>query len=201
MEELNKLWQSIGKNNPTPEIDELQLHLKNASENPLKMLKKNFRANLAFAVFFTLIFIVLFILMDGLWVRLFTGILIFGYILAIFQTIKAYRKYLNDVHADEQVKVYLQKVYNGIGQMIRLQEISAIFFYPIALVAGFLMALYQKDGMDAFNENYTWILLGVLIVVFTPLCYGLAKYLNKLAFGKYLKQIKLLIDDFENELE
>lgn len=201
MEELNKLWQSIGKNNPTPEIDELQLHLKNASENPLKMLKKNFQANLAFAVLFTLMFIVLFILMDGIWVRLFTGILLIGYMLAIFQTIKAYRKYLNDVHADEQVKVYLQKVYNGIGQMIRLQEISAIFFYPIALVAGFLMALYQKDGMDAFNENFTWILLGVLIVVFTPLCYVLAKYLNKLAFGKYLEQIKLLIDDFENEPE
>jgi hypothetical protein len=201
MEELNKLWQSIGHNKSTPEIMESQLSLKNAAESPLKKLKRNFQANLAFAVVFSFLFIILFIIMDGFWVRLFTGALLIGYFLAIYQTSIAYRKYLNEVHSDEQVKIYLQKVYHGINQMLRLQEISAIFFYPIALVAGFLMALYQKDGMDAFNENFTWVLLGVLIVVFTPLCYILAKYLNKLAFGKYLKQIKLLIDDFENEPE
>ncbi|MFN4123880.1 MAG: hypothetical protein ACK4GL_11320 [Flavobacteriales bacterium] len=199
MDELNKLWQSRKDDDPIPEINASQLHLKNASESPLKKLKRNFQANLILAIVFTIMFIVLFILLDGLWLRLFTGVLIIGYILITFQTIAAYRKYLGKIKTDDQVKVHLKSVFDGITQMLRMQEFIAIFFYPIAIVSGFLMALYQQNGMHAFNNSFTWVLLGVLIIVFTPLCYYLAKYLNKIAFGRSLREINALLDGFEKE--
>lgn len=199
MDELNKLWQSRRADDSVPEINVSQLHLKNASESPLKKLKRNFQANLVFAIVFTMVFIVLFIILDGIWVRLFTGLLIIGYILITIQTIAAYRKYLGKIKADDQVKTYLGNVFDGITQMLRLQEFVAIFFYPIAIISGFLMALYQLNGMHAFNDSFTWILLGGLIIIFTPLCYYLAKYLNKLVFGKHLLEIHALLEDFETE--
>jgi hypothetical protein len=200
MEDINKLWQSLKDDNNLPPIDEKQLLLQSNSLNTLKKLKTNFKINIAFALAITFGFIVLFFYIDGFWVRFFIGLLLTGYFAAIFQTIYLYRKYLFESLPDENVYQYLKSLHNSISKALKAQEYSALVYYPIAAIAGFLIPIYMSGNMDAFQKDvFIWYVLIALIIILTPICFLLAKWMNKIAFGNYLKQIKKLIDAMEEE--
>ena len=200
MEDINKLWQSLKDDNNLPPIDEKQLLLQSNALNPLKKLKANFKINIVFAIAITFGFIALFFYIDGIWVRLFIGLLLTGYFAAIIQTIYLYRKFLVEIHPDENVYDYLKLLHNSISKSLKAQEYSALVYYPIAAVAGFLIPIYMSGNMDAFQKDaFIWYLLIALIIILTPLCFLLAKWMNKIAFGKYLTQIKNLLIDMEKE--
>jgi len=200
MEDINKLWQSLKDDNNLPPIDEKQLLLQSNSLNPLKKLKTNFKINIAFAIAITFGFIALFFYIDGFWVRFFIGLLLTGYFAAIFQTIYLYSKYLIEMHPDENVYQYLKSLHESISKALKAQEYSALVYYPIAAIAGFLIPIYMSGNMDAFQKDvFIWYVLIALIIILTPLCFLLAKWMNKIAFGNYLKQIKKLIDAMEEE--
>jgi len=200
MEDINKLWQSLKDDNNLPPIDEKQLLLQSNSLNPLKKLKTNFKINIAFAIAITLGFIALFFYIDGFWVRLFIGLLLTGYFAAIIQTIYLYRKFLREIHPDANVYHYLKSLHTSISKALKAQEYSALVYYPIAAVAGFLIPIYMEGKMDAFQKDaFIWYILIALIIILTPLCFLLAKWMNKIAFGKYLSQIKDLLIEMERE--
>lgn len=202
MEDINKLWQSLKDDNNLPRIDEKQLLLQSNSLNPLKKLKINFGVNIAIAITITIGFIGLFFFIDGFWVRFFIGLLLTGFFAAIIQTIYLYRKFLFEIHPDENVYHYLKSLYESISKALKAQEYIALVYYPIAAIAGFLIPIYMSGKMEAFqNDPFVWYFLLVLIIILTPTCYLLAKWMNKVAFGNYLKQIKNLIDAMEEENE
>lgn len=172
--------------------------LKERSDSPLRKLKRNIRINTAFALVFSIGFIGLMIYIDGFWFRIFTVVVTLAYVVNIILNQWIIKTYLNDIPFDDTLLHRLKSIYLGINKAFRALEYSSILIYPIAMTAGFLIPLTLNGQLGLFNQGHSlWMILGVLYIVLTPLCFWLGRVLNKLAFGKYLGQIERLVTSLE----
>lgn len=76
----------------------------------------------------------------------------------------------------------------------------SLFVYPFDIAAGFLMGGLSGSGksLEAFlHPAFVQVMLGVVIIIFTPLSYYFARYLFRLFFGRYLAQLTEMIADLE----
>jgi len=204
MIDFQKLWEEGQAGaTKTPEFNESDLQkLKERSDTPIKNLKRNILINSGFAVVFLLGFIALFVFVDGFWFRVFNALVSIAYIASVVFNQWIVQKYLVELPPDESILIRLKSIHTGMNKAFRAQELTSIFIYPIATTTGFLLPLTLNGELDLFHEGFAlWIILLILFIVTTPLCYWLGKYLNKLAFGKYIKEIGAIVDDLEQTNE
>lgn len=181
-----------------PRITQTQLELKSRVETPLTKLRSNFRLNLVLANICGIIFIALFLFVDGFWFRFFTGIILIGYVAVIWQTTYLYNRYLKNLYPDENIKSYLESLHLSIKEGLRYQELIAIFFYPVSLAAGYFLSLYERGEAEAFfTESFFWGTLLLVIIVFTPLLYLLSRWMYNVSFRTYLDQIEEILNELE----
>lgn len=200
MKDLKDLWsQNDDQNMNMPEFNSADLSkLKERSDSPLKKLRRNIKINSIFGWVFLIGFLVLLFIIDGLWFRVFMSLLCLAYIAGILFNRWIINKYLTDIPMDDSLLEHLKGVHFGMNKAFRAIEFTSIFIYPIAMTAGFLIPLTMENKLDHFNEGaFLWILLLVLFIVLTPACFYLNRYMTKLAFGKYVKQIKDIVDEME----
>jgi H+/Cl- antiporter ClcA len=108
------------------------------------------------------------------------------------------KTYLKEIPKDESLKSYLERLTKGMRRAFRAVEITAIFIYPIAMTAGFLIPMTLENKLDQFSKGpFLWVLLFSLFVIITPLCFWLTRVLNKLAFGKYIDEIQKVLQQIE----
>jgi hypothetical protein len=200
MKDLKDIWsQNDDQNINMPEFNSDDLaKLKERSDSPLKKLKRNIQINSVFGWVFLAGFIVLLFIVDGLWFRVFMTILCLAYVAGIFFNRWIIQRYLTEIPMDDSLLDHLKGVHYGMNKAFRAIEMASILIYPIAMTAGFLIPLTLENKLDHFNESaFLWILLLVLFIVLTPACFYLNRYMTKLAFGKYVKQIKDIVDEME----
>lgn len=202
MTDLQALWdkhstreeqsQALQKN------DLLRLHSnKNA---PLAKLRNNIYINTGFAIVILIGFIGLLFYVDGFLFRLFTGILCITYVAAILFNLYMVRNYLREPAPDQSLKEYLTTLLYNMNKAFRSVELIALMIYPIAMTAGFLMPLTLEGKIDLiYNEPIVQGILIACYIVLTPLCWYLAKYMNKVAFGKYLTQLEDILKDLNRQ--
>lgn len=137
---------------------------------------------------------------DGFLFRLFTGILCVSYVAAILFNIYMVRNYLREPAPDQSLKEYLTKLLNNMNKAFRSVELIALMIYPIAMTAGFLLPLTLEGKIDLiYNEPVVQGILIACYIVLTPLCWYFAKYMNKVAFGKYLNQLEDILKDLNRQ--
>ena len=200
MKDLKELWsQNDDQNINIPEFNSADLSkLKERSDSPLKKLRRNIQINSIFGWVFLIGFLVLLFIIDGLWFRVFMSILCLAYFAAILFNRWIIKKYLTEIPMDDTLLEHLKGVHHGMYKAFRAIELASIIVYPIAMTAGFLIPLTMENKLDHFSEGrFLWVLLLVLFVVLTPACFYLNRFLTKLAFGKYVKQIKDIVDEME----
>jgi uncharacterized membrane protein YciS (DUF1049 family) len=198
--DLHKLWAEQQAKVETPsEWNETDLiKLRERSDSPIRKLKRNIQINSAFAIVFAIGFIALIILIDGFWFRIFTTIVTLAYISGMFFNRWIIKKYLSNIPFDDNLLHRLKAIYIGINKSFRAIEYSSILIYPIAMTAGFLIPLTIEGKLEEFNQSsQLWIILGVCYVVLTPICFWIGRVLNRMSFGKYLKQIEGFVSELE----
>lgn len=200
MDNLKNLWAEMSSSFDGPEITPNQLTLKSRVETPLAKMRSNFRMNLVLAGICGFIFVALFILVEGFWFRLLTGIILAGYAAITWQTTYLYNRYLKNLYPDEDIKNYLQGLHNSIKKGLKYQELIAIFFYPVSLAAGYFLSLYERGEAEAFfTEPFYWVLLLAVIIVMTPLLFLLSRWMYNISFRSYLNQIEEVLNELETE--
>jgi len=201
MKDLKELWDKGSGDSMLPEFNQNDLLLlRERTDSPIYKLKRNIQVNSVFALVFTIFFSYLLIVIDGFWFRVFMGVLVLAYIAGIWFNNHIIKTYLKEIPMDESLKSYLEHLTKGMRRAFRAVEKTALFIYPIAMTAGFLIPMTRENQLDRFsNEPFIWLLLIVLFIVFTPLCFWLTRFLNKLAFGKYIDQIQSVIDQIDEK--
>ena len=200
MDDLKNLWADMDASFEGPEITNRQLKLKSRVDMPLAKLQSNFRMNLVLAVICTALMAVLFYMSDGIWAQVLIGIIIIGYIAAIWQTTYLYNRYLKNLYPDEDIKSYLGTLHRSIKEGLKYQEIIAILFYPVSLAAGYFFSLYEQGEADTFfTDPVIWGALIGVILVMTPLLFLLSRWLYKITFRKYLDQIEEILTELKTE--
>jgi hypothetical protein len=200
--DLQEMW-----NSPEPNGDMLDalLQKKNilhhTSKGPLEKLKSNLVKNLSFAVIITLGYAFLIFYFPYWQIQLGLLITIFFNLVLMWQAYEQY-KHIDPALSSTNVLQNLKHIHASFKKMCRQQERAALLVYPVACAAGFMLGGVVGSGksVEAFmSKPVAQIALSICIVVMVPICYYLAKWMNKVAFGKYVDQIKEHIDALERE--
>jgi len=170
------------------------------SKHPALKLKKSLETTLGFSVVFLALFIVLIFLFDHWLIKLFIGVVAGAYVFFSwynYLTLKQLKLQLKQAF-DSSLKTSLEQIHKIVFQSIRFQEKAALFIYPFSVIAGYMMGLSQHNNFEQDIQDAKVLLaLLIAIVVLTPACYFLAKWMYKISYDKYLNQLKKLIDEMD----
>jgi hypothetical protein len=174
---------------------------KSKSKHPALKLKKSLETTLGFSVAFLIFFIVLIFLFDHWLLKLFIGTVTGAYVFFSWYnyiTLKELKLQLKQAF-DTSLKTSLEQIHRIVFQSIRFQEKAALFIYPFSVIAGYMMGLSQHDNFEQdIQETSVLVALAIAIVVLTPACYYLAKWMYKVSYDKYLDQLNKLIHEMDN---
>lgn len=174
---------------------------KSKSKHPALKLKKSLETTLGFSVAFLIFFTVLIFLFDHWLIKLFIGTVTGAYVFFSWYnyiTLKELKLQLKQAF-DTSLKTSLEQIHRIVFQSIRFQEKASLFIYPFSVIAGYLMGLSEHDNFEQdIQETSVLVALAIAIVVLTPACYYLAKWMYKVSYDKYLNQLKKLIHEMDS---
>jgi len=196
--DLREAWKAL-------EIDKLQkpvlgaIDVHKTSKHPIQKLKYLYKISTGFAIIFLIGFIVLFFVFQEPLVKGSLVLVIFSYVFFLMTNVSMYKKIKVELPMDKSLKDVLIHTYDFISSNIRFQERVALFIYPIAGTAGFLMggSVGSGDLERMLQEKVVIIILIAVLIILTPLCYFLAKWMYKISYGKSLAELKALISELE----
>jgi len=170
------------------------------SHGPVQKIQTGFTIKLTFIVVFTFIFLYI-----GIKIKepLVSGLQFFMagvYFTAFFLFLSQNKRIKAGIPMDEGLLTNLKNYHAFVSKVLRQEERIALFIYPVALTAGFLLGFTTQATLDEFFESRTAIILLIACwIVLTPLSHLLARWMNKVSFGKYLNELESHIAELEKE--
>ena len=202
MNELKQIWQEESNSaDMLEQILQSRSFKKAAEKSPLSKLKRNLAIHLGYAVIITLGYALLIYYFPYWQVQACMLLLI---VFNLWAMQKAYNLYKNIDPNLSQHNV-LQELKNHHRAFSEWQKQSlrvALLVYPFALAGGFMLGGTVGSGktVEEFMADGTVLIaLLVAVIVLVPLSYLLAKWMTRVAFGKYVDQLKERIDELEKE--
>jgi len=201
---LEATWKSLQTTDD--ELDKLLAQEKPArtvvAHNSLAQVKRALLYNIIMSVLTGLSYVVILIMFPVWQVQLSILIIIVVSLWAISSTYRVYRQIQPYISHTNSVLDELIRHYNGVQQWMRQQQRVALFLYPISLLGGFMLGGVLGSGEsveEIMSRPIVWVVLGIVLVVFTPLSYLLSRWFFRLFFGKYMKRMKENIDCLSSE--
>ncbi len=196
--DLQKVWKQLDTDKLSKPV-EGSVRIQKKSKHPVQKLKNAYLQTTSFAFVFLIGFIVLYFVFHEPIVKAGLLLVIIGYIFFFVVNFSMYRKINVVLPVDSSLKTVLEHTYNFITDNIRFQERVAIFIYPIAASAGFLMGGSVGSGNveKMLEEKFVVISLIVTAIVLTPLAFYLTRWLYKVSYGKCLIELKARIDELK----
>ena len=187
MMDLRQVWKKLEEDKlKVPVLGAIEV--RRTSKHPVQKLKNSYLITTAFAVLFLIGFIVIFFVFHEPLVKISLALVILGYVFFLVTNLSMYRKIRVDLPVDRNLKAVLKHTHDFITSNIHFQERVALFIYPIAGAAGFLMggSIGSGDLDRMLKERIVIILLILILIILTPLCYYLTKWMYKVSYGKCL---------------
>ena len=196
MKDMHKSWQ---QEESLFELDEafLDKALKKDSCDPLIRLRKNVGIKLIWIAGFSLLFLLLIITTDKLYNRILISPLLLAYVIGLTLIYGQYRM-LGFVDKSQNMRYILKAYYYRITRIQQYELKVAVFLYPISITAGFVYGFSLKRSADEILTDIK--ILSILVItnlVLIPVCYYLARWMDRKAYGRYLDQLKEDIDQLE----
>lgn len=196
MKDMHESWQ---QEESLFELDEafLDKALKKDSCDPLIRLRKNLGIKLIWIAGFSLLFLLLIITTDKLYNRILISPLLLAYAVGLTLIYGQYRM-LGFVDKSQNMRYILKAYYYRITRIQQYELKVAVFLYPISITAGFVYGFSLKRSADEILTDIK--ILTILIItnlILIPLCYYLARWMDRKAYGRYLDQLKEDIDQLE----
>jgi hypothetical protein len=175
------------------------VEVRKKSRHPVAKLKRAYLLSTGFALVFLIGFIVLFFMFHQPIIKGSLALVVIGYIFFLVVNLSMYRKINTDLPVDQSLRAALTHTHTFISENIRFQERVALFIYPVAATAGFLMGLASGGDVDALlQKKAVLVILLVMIAILTPLAFYLARWLYNVSYRSCLVEIKQLIDELDN---
>jgi len=170
------------------------------SHSVLKNIKKNMILGGILSVL-TSVLILWVGLSFAIWqIQILLAIVLVFCIWTVVITVKLYRQTNIIIASGASLLEQLKSNKASVERYISVQMKVSLFVYPFDIAAGFLVGGVAGSGKPVevfFQHTIAQVMLGVVIVIFTPLSYYLTRYLFQLFFGRYMAQLTQLIADLE----
>lgn len=188
--DLEKSWKEWGASESLP--DELFTPAslrKTTSMNPLEKLKKNLGINLVFGVVILFFYAGIIFLSPEPLVRLAMIVMLVFTFWAVYTSFRLYRSLDPDLCSSCNLVHEMERYHDTIRNWSRNQQKVAAFFYPVGAAGGFILGGSMGAGkpvMDIMSRTEMQVALVIAVAILSPLAWLLARWMNRLAFGKYI---------------
>jgi hypothetical protein len=175
---------------------------KHRSHSPLEKIKRNLLINMIWCVVICILYVLIIFYFRYWQVQIAIGIVLIFSMWALSTAYSVYRKINTTISASNSLITELKRHHQTIAGWMSSQQRVALFIYPVSAAGGFMLggAIGSGKSVDFFmGKPLVWLILLVTIIVLVPLCYYLAKWMSKYAFGKHLKSLQQNIFDLEDE--
>jgi hypothetical protein len=178
--------------------------LKADSAMPLQKLKRQWNLRIVFTLAIAPVWLFAIFYFHELIIQLLMGLVFIANLWSLYISLNLKNKIKKGSDLNLPVLENIKTTHNLISTAIKLEERVFIFIYPISVAAGFFAGVSISGAINNIANQPDKVLTVILllagcIVVLTPLSHFLAKWLNKLAFGNYLKELKRVIESYEND--
>jgi hypothetical protein len=199
MMDLQEAWKKLETDKLTKPVTGA-VHIQKKSKHPVQKLKTAYLQTTGFSVVFLIGFIALLFYFHEPLVKIGLVLVILSYIFFFVTNFSMYRKINVVLPIDKNLKQVLAHTHQFITDNIRFQKRVALFIYPIAGTAGFMMGGSVGGGnVEKMMQDPTVLLLAAIVMtVLTPLCYYLANWMYKISYGKCLVELQERIDQLED---
>ena len=200
--DIEKSWTDLRPGDQDwDKLVKLSLSKARAPLVPLYKLRKNLRLNIGYSILICLIYIAAIIYFPLPIFRI-SMVLLFGFTAwGFITTLREYKSIEPGINSSRSLLEDMERHYYSITYWMKTQEKVALFFYPIGAVGGFIMGGVVGSGKtvgEFMSKPVVIIALIVILIVLTPACYYLAKWMNKKAFGDHLVKLKENIDQLKD---
>ena len=204
MEELDQLWREISEKTGRDRLSAPTAAggFSPSSLNLLKTIRQRTRWKLYFIYLFLAAYLGAFIWVAQNWEsRLVFGAMTGFALVNLWLVQRPYaRMKKQDLLMSGSSRVVIQYYYDCLDTMLRQENFIGALFTPPAAMLGFLFAFIEEKGSAAIVFS-DWRLLSIMLVLATllaPFGAWLTRYLNKVAFGKYLDHLKENLADLKS---
>ncbi len=119
---------------------------------------------------------------------------------AIADSVKLFLRIDGELPITSPLLPELKRQHQLFSKWINTQQRSGLFLYPVSVAIGFMAGGVTGSDLTVAELMGQWqlqLLLLICIVVLTPACHWLAKWMMKVAFGNHLKQLEAHINELE----
>ena len=167
-----------------------------SSKDPLTKLKRNLLAGAILGLVIAVIYIYIMAKFPVWQVFLCIGIVFAFTLWASIKTFHLYREISRTVPGNNLLQE-LENHYAKIKKWMSIQEQAGLLIYPVSAAGGFMIGGSVGAGKsitEIMQKPVMIITLLITIAILVPICFYLAKWMNKKAFGKYAEQLKQNIE-------
>lgn len=170
------------------------------SKHPVSKLIAGYNLGLWFIFAFEGVFLYLLIVMPQTIVKVGLMAVIIIYLVFLFIHLRVLKKMKALYTLDTNTHKMLSGVLSIVEKSTRFQQRVSWGFFPICTTSGFLLGIsINGEASELIIKPKIFLILLITIVIMTPSCYVLTKWMNKIAYGKYCDQIKMLLKQMEEK--
>jgi hypothetical protein len=201
--DIEKAWEKLNEEKfKSITIAEKDLaQIKAGSKHPIQKIRKLQELSLGFVLAFAIGFTWLLFYFQHPYIRLAVGIVLAFYTAAFFYNLHIYNMIKKALLPTLSLKESLERVCSLMTRCNQLQQKVALFVYPFSSTAGFMMGFTLGGGAveEILQKPVAWVSLLVFCVFSIPGGHYLSKKLNSIYYGRYLTNIKEMIDELNKE--
>ena len=174
--------------------------LRTPSQHPLTKLRRALLINMGFAVVITLGLLAVMARVEHLLVNVLLGGVVVFNAWALWTAHRVRRRLPAHVSADHALLDELRLHADATDAMMRMQERVSLFVLPIAATGGFLLGGTASSGatpVDLLAKPDVLISLVISLAVLVPLAYLLGRWMNRVAFGRHVQDLRRRIAELE----
>lgn len=198
--DLTNAWKNINFEPSAPENDWSKIS--ENSKTPLSKMKKSVLYNLYWGIVITLIYPVLLVYIDEWIIKIGVVLVLLASIMLIRATYNLYKQINPVINPGNNLINELNYQCTIIKRWIALQQKIGLLTYPISITFGFLLGGISSSNLTVFEFlNKPIVLISLLgaIVILTPLCYLLVRWMLNVSFKKELLGLEKLIHSVTSE--
>jgi len=172
-----------------------------SSKDPLQKVKKKLAVNSLLGGAIFLGYEIILMRFPGWELMICTAMLMLFTLWTIFKNLQLYLQIKEEI-TETNALHEMERHYNAIRKLMEIQPKVGLLFYPASIAEGFMMGA-SLSSHKSIDEIMHWpvmiVSLDIMIVVFVPICFWLAKYFAEKAFGEYARQLKMNIDTLRSQ--
>ncbi len=171
-----------------------------SAHSPLDKIKRNLLLNSLFGLLICIAYVIIIVVFPAWEVRACIFIVLVFSLWACAGALRLYRQ-LRHPLPPGNLLTELERHVKAVKQWTRLQERVALLIYPVSAAGGFMLGGMLGSGKPVrvfLDKPLMQLALLITILILVPLCYYLARWMNRKAFGRYVDQLSEHIQSLQS---